>query len=322
MRPERNAPWWRIVAFRLFAVAAGLVAGTALMEGVARYAFPDDMAQLRLPGYRFEPSDVPGIPFLLRPNAEGWTNNLGLRNPRDVALEKAPETFRVLIVGDSVTSLRTDGVPPEPLYPTVLADLLAQRLQTPIEVLNLSSPGLATDQELALIRARGLRLHPDLIVIAYAANDSIHTDIESAANVAPSWFLPVRLLRLWRYQRERKSADEWYRPDTDVLQHLDHTFGELAALAAEQPVVLVALPLRNADRAQQIHLEPVAELCRRHHLRCLDIFPRMQPYLSSLQPGATTDLLHYDSAGHRALAEALADPLAQIIGETEPSPRR
>src|SRR6188474_511248 len=125
MRPrERDGTRrWRAIGLRLAAIVVGVAAGTLLMEAAARIAIPEDVAQLRLPGYWFEPSDVPGIPFLLRPNADGWTNNLGLRNPRDVAPQKAPGTFRLLVVGDSVSSLRTDGVSPEPLYPNLLEDL-------------------------------------------------------------------------------------------------------------------------------------------------------------------------------------------------------
>jgi lysophospholipase L1-like esterase len=297
----------------------GVLGGALIAEVGARILLPADLAQLRLPGAQFERSDVPGIPFLLRPGVPGWTNNLGLCNPRDVAAEKAPGTFRLLVVGDSVSSLRTDGVSPDKLFPNVLEGLLAERVGRPLQVLNLSSPGLSTEQELALVRARGLALQPDLILLAYAANDPVRTDIATAANVEVArWFLPLQLMQLWIYRRQPLGTpDEWYRPGSDAFQRLDRTFGELARLSAERPIVVVPLPVRSTDKTQQIHLDAVAELCRRHGMRSLDIYPPMLPYLSTLNPREVTDLLHFDSAGHRAVAEALVEPLAALLaGET------
>jgi lysophospholipase L1-like esterase len=291
--------------------------GLLLAELGARLLFPTALEELRLPGDHFERSDVPGIPFLLRPGVPGWTNNLGLCNPRDTEARKAPGELRLLVVGDSVSSLRTDGVSPDKLFPNVLEGLLAARLDRRLEVLNLSSPGLSTEQELTLLRARGLRLGPDVIFLAYAANDPVRTDIATAANVDVSrWFLPLQLFELWRYRRQPLGTpEEWYRPESEVFRRLDDTFAELAALAKEWPLAIVPLPLRSVDAERQIHLDAVAGLCRRHGLRSIDIRAGMQSYLASLDPKEVTDLLHFDSAGHRAIAEALVEPLAVFIGD-------
>lgn len=296
----------------------GLLGGFLLAELIARLILPTGVAELRLPASRFEPAaDVPGIPYLLRANAPGWTDNLGLRNSRDVTVHKAPGVFRLLVVGDSVTALSTDGTSPDRLFSRVLETLLRQRLGRPLEVLNLSCPGLSLEQDLVLLRARGLRLEPDLVLLAYAQNDPVRTPIGKAANIDVwSQSRILQVLQLWLAQRTPLGTfEDWYRPGSDVFEQLDHTFAELADLAARQPLVLVPLPVHSTDSAQQIHLGAVAELCRRHRLRCLDIYDPMLPYLSTPTRGPMRDLLHFDSVGHRAVAEALAGPLSEIIAQ-------
>jgi lysophospholipase L1-like esterase len=306
---------WRRVALRLMAVLVGLAAGLGLAEVAVRIAFPADVAELRLPAVWFEPADIAGIPYLLRRNAPGWTNNLGLRSGHDVAARKPAGVCRLLVVGDSVTALSTDGTSPDQLFPALLEPLLAQRAGGRVEVLNLSSPGLSLEQELALLRARGLPLEPDLVLIAFARNDPVRTDIATAANVDPWGGLrALQLVQLWRNRHAAEGThSEWYRPDSDTYRRLDATFAALARLAADHPLVVVPLPARSTAAAEQVHLAAVAELCRRHRLRCLDIYPGLLPHLSRLTPEQSRDALHFDAAGHRAIAAALSEQLGPLV---------
>lgn len=306
----------RTLALRIVSVVIGLVGGLLVAEVALRASFPQGIPELRLPQVIFEkPEDLPGIPYVLRANSD-WTNNLGLRNSRDVSARKSPGVFRLLVVGDSVTAISTtDGVSPDLLYPSFLEKLLQQRLQRPVEVLNLSSPGLSLRQELTLLQVRGLPLNPDLILIAYCYNDPVRSDIATAANVdVVRWSRAIGLFQLWLARRRSwPMSESWYEPDSKVLEELDRTFAELARLAAAHPIVLVPIPARSTEPAEQIHLEAVAQLCRSHRLRCLDIYESMLPYISALEPEPDPDLLHFKSAGHRALAEALAEPVADLI---------
>jgi len=124
----------------------------------------------------------------------------------------------------------------------------------------------------------------------------------------------VQLFQLWWARRRPPTTHlDWYRAGSTELAALDRTFADLALLAAEQPVLLVPLPVRSTDPTEQIHLEAVAQLCRRHALQCLDIYARMLPYLSALHPEHPWDMLHFESAGHHAVADALAEPLSELI---------
>jgi lysophospholipase L1-like esterase len=307
----------RGLALRFASVVLGLLVGVLLTEVGARIVFPDDVAQLSLPAAWFERSDVAGIPYLFRSNAKDWTNNLGLRNSHDIAPRKPAGVFRLLVVGDSVTALRTDGVSSDLLYPSVLEGLLAERLGRPIEVLNLSCPGLSMQQDLDLLRARGLPLDPDLVLVAYAENDPIRTDIGTAANInVSSWFRAVQLLQLWHSRQPQGAPEEWYRPGSEVYRRLEGTFAELSRIASEHPVVLVPLPVLSTEADDQIHIAAVARLCRQNGLRCLDIYPRLLPYLSALPSQRSRDRIHFDSAGHWAVAQALVEPLGALISQS------
>ena len=113
----------------------------------------------------------------LAANYDGWfagvparTNSLGFRDPREYSLEKAPGTFRILVLGDSVTF--GHGATYETSYPY----LLEQRLrswnpQVKWEVWNLGVPGYNTAQELAYLHEVGERYAPDLVVVGFFLND-------------------------------------------------------------------------------------------------------------------------------------------------------
>ncbi|MGQ0736172.1 MAG: SGNH/GDSL hydrolase family protein [Acidobacteriota bacterium] len=111
----------------------------------------------------------------LAPNYDGWfagvptrINNLGFRDDRDFSLAKGPATFRILVLGDSVTfghgSVHT--------YPRLLEDALRLwRPEVDWQVWNLGVPGYNTSQELAHLLDVGPQFQPDLVVVGFFEND-------------------------------------------------------------------------------------------------------------------------------------------------------
>ena len=110
---------------------------------------------------------------------DGWfagvpvhINSLELRDPREYALEKKPNTFRILVLGDSITF--GHGSVYENTYPY----LLEQRLKTwkpdiDWQVWNAAVPGYNTSQELAHLLDVGDRYQPDLVVVGFFENDLV-----------------------------------------------------------------------------------------------------------------------------------------------------
>lgn len=113
----------------------------------------------------------------LAPNYDGWfggvpvhINRLGFRDSRDSTLAKAPGVFRILVLGDSVTF--GHGSIYEHTYPLLLEQQL-KRWRSGVEwqVWNAAVPGYNTSDELAALYDVGPRFKPDLVVIAFYAND-------------------------------------------------------------------------------------------------------------------------------------------------------
>ena len=112
-------------------------------------------------------------------NYDGWfagvpvhINNLGFRDPRDYALTKSPNTFRIVFLGDSVTF--GHGSVYEHTYPYLLEQKLKQwRPDVDWQVWNLAVPGYNTSQELEHLKEIGPQFSPDLVIVGFYENDLV-----------------------------------------------------------------------------------------------------------------------------------------------------
>lgn len=114
---------------------------------------------------------------MLSPNYSGWyggvpvkINNLGFRDPRDYDLAKKPNTFRIIVLGDSVTF--GHGSIHESTWPYLLESRLKRwRPEVDWQVWNLGVPGYNTSQELSYLKDVAPSFHPDLVVVGFFFND-------------------------------------------------------------------------------------------------------------------------------------------------------
>jgi hypothetical protein len=110
---------------------------------------------------------------------DGWfagvpvhINSLELRDDREYDLAKRHNTFRILVLGDSVTF--GHGSVYEHTYPYLLEQRLkAWRPEVDWQVWNAAVPGYNTSQELAHLLEIGPGVHPDLVVVGFYENDLI-----------------------------------------------------------------------------------------------------------------------------------------------------
>jgi hypothetical protein len=115
----------------------------------------------------------------LAPGYDGWfagvpvhIDRLGLRDPREYALAKGPRTFRILVLGDSVTF--GHGSVYEHTYPYLTEQKLrAWRADVDWQVWNAAVPGYNTSQELAQLLELAPSFQPDLVVVGFFENDVV-----------------------------------------------------------------------------------------------------------------------------------------------------
>jgi hypothetical protein len=106
---------------------------------------------------------------------DGWfagvpvhINSLELRDAREYDLAKKPNTFRILVLGDSVTF----GHGSVHAYPELLeARLKTWRPDVDWQVWNAAVPGYNTSQELAHLLEVGSAFQPDLVIVGFFEND-------------------------------------------------------------------------------------------------------------------------------------------------------
>jgi lysophospholipase L1-like esterase len=102
-----------------------------------------------------------------------------------ISVERTPTTIRIAAVGDSCTQF---GDPP---YSAVLRDLLADRLNKPVEVLNAGVAGYSTEQGRRRLECDVMPYRPDVVLLYFGWNDhwilDRFTDAEVAAENSRQW---------------------------------------------------------------------------------------------------------------------------------------
>jgi hypothetical protein len=100
-------------------------------------------------------------------------NSLGFRGA-EFAIPKPAGTYRILAVGDSYTeAMQVEE------RDTFVARLDAELATHGVEVLNVGVSGYGTGEELALLRAYGPRLEPDLVIVFFAVQNDARNNVQS-----------------------------------------------------------------------------------------------------------------------------------------------
>ncbi|MBI4060852.1 MAG: SGNH/GDSL hydrolase family protein [Elusimicrobia bacterium] len=150
---------------------AAVLLPLAVLEGLGRL-FP--VAQVTM----VRPSPIPNVGYQL---VNDWDvgvqeqrfriNHWGFKGP-DFPREKAPGSFRIALLGDSLIygafSAPND---PAPTLQRLLAERPPKGLAAKVEVINASVPSFSTCQELAFLKGYVDDFEPDLVVVGYAIND-------------------------------------------------------------------------------------------------------------------------------------------------------
>lgn len=166
---------WTRIAGRIAGVLLGISFGLGAAELALRIVHAGD-ADIDLKSLHEVRPDRPWL-FGMRPNSEirgpgdvpYRTNADGFRD-RDYPREKAPGTFRIVILGHSTTL--GWGVAVEDTFVEQLEARLAQALPgTRVEVINFAVSGYNPYVETQLFLDVGVKYDPDLVLVQFGIND-------------------------------------------------------------------------------------------------------------------------------------------------------
>ena len=169
----RDGPWRKLLAITVPAIGVMAIVMAAAVEVWVRATWEPRKGR---PGF-FLTDAARGQ--RLAAGYDGWfagvpvhINQLELRDQREYDLAKRPNTFRILVLGDSVTF--GHGSVAEHTYPYLVEQRLeAWRPDIDWQVWNAAVPGYNTSQELAHLLDVGPRFQPDLVVVGFFENDLI-----------------------------------------------------------------------------------------------------------------------------------------------------
>jgi lysophospholipase L1-like esterase len=212
----------------------------------------------------------------------GASNSLGFRD-REHAVAKPAGVYRIVVLGDSIAAgLHVERN--EDVFPPILERLLVQD-GLRAEVINLAVSGYNTQQEVEMLREKGLQYHPDLVVVAYTMSSREHLDGDilktlleaeqrqggvSSARVS-SWLVKSALYRFVRFRV--LAAKRTPATATAATTVAPDVAGTVPAGAAASPAQHY-LDLVSADTVAP-YFEVLRDLARQHHFRVLiAVFPR------------------------------------------------
>ena len=358
---------WRALAQNLLIAAVSTLLFLAVLEGVARLAGqkpcagPAQQAEgagskvryhpLRqydlIPGSTFTSEREAGARHGLSPDdLDAWErvtyriNSLGMRGA-EASLAKPTDTFRILVLGDSVAF--GWGLEEQDTLSSQLQQLLdSASTGKHLQVWNAGVPGYATWQELSYLVEKGDALRPDLVIVPFLFND-VDGNNEAAQTQPFGMSRAAQLFAAWT----QKSAALCFVRNLALefrLKQLQPCRGPncwgateslLDGLAAQSTrlgsaLAFVAFPMRLQlepdaepgyyDRAlgsnpQQNYQDIIARLCSDRHIPYLDLLPTFRAAMPQGQRTLFLDADHPNAEGSRLAARAAVPFVLQLTME-------
>lgn len=199
----------------------------------------------------YQRSSNPFIRYELIPNHEDGRikiNSLGFRDD-EYAVQKPDGVYRVVLLGDS--EIFSIQLPQGQRLDNKLEVVLSQHDKSVrYEVINTGVEGYGTIQELEVLRAKGLRLDPDVVILNYCLNDPDEGEYHFSDNFLVRhsalyryiWYR-TRKAKLKRRLKELHLASEvaffHYLHSGELWQNVENAILEMADLCAQRNIKLI-----------------------------------------------------------------------------------
>lgn len=266
------------------------------------------------------PSADPELIFEWNP---GWqepgfsVNSHGMPD-REVDLEKAPGSFRIAVVGDSISANFRHRPRPE-IYLNVLGRTLDQQTARGVrfELLNFGVNGYGIQQSVRMLETRVLRFSPDVVIVQLCLNDPYpsNSPYTNSAPVGPS--------RLWNFVFRRLAPDRFwaasfvgYLHDDAGVENVRRGFARLAEIARSGPPILAVLfpylyaPAYDAWGFERFH-EIYRRVARENGVPLLDLYEPLRRAGVVGNERYPADPIHPGREGHEIAAGGI---LAELEG--------
>lgn len=260
------------------------------------------------------------------------TNALGFRGP-EVAPKRRGE-FRIIVLGDSFTF--GPGVEYEAIFTSQLQTRLA-KTHPEAKVINLAVEGYNIVQYAAVLEEVGLRLEPDLVLVAlFPVNDFEMDTYRNNQRVAeghpppPHWQESLYVYRAYLHRVENvahKLANRLvpHKPATGPDEGWEANIAALkriSLLAEKQGTAMAAvlLPHTKGFETQRAIFSRVDDYCAAQGLRCLDllgVFRAKGVHDGALVLNAID--AHGNTEYHRLVAELMTPFVSALVKPPQPA---
>ena len=270
-------------------------------------------------------SKTPGLIYEIIPNQCGANSHGYFDN--EYSYEKAPETKRIVVIGDSIAQGLGLDQEADDTFGKRLERQLNSDTDQNIEVIVLAVTGYSTSQELIVLQEQALKYDPDLIIWSYVFNDPAHPIYHNANGELGRYFYQPKIQVAHLLSKGFFSINEAIKAipcDKEYHQHLHCVYWDEISANLNQigdisqsnniPVIFLIHPIfeDNNDFSQysllNIH-QKLTEAADKAGLISIDLLNVFEQYPSEelkLQP---QDPWHPNEEGHQIIADVIEDYL-------------
>jgi len=315
-----------VVIGELVIRATGLAPEIALISlGRFRLSPNPDLGYEPVPFFEYEGDDLNYFEF------RGKSNSLGFRD-REHDIENPKGTYRILIIGDSITmGLLVDDH--EAIFPAVLQRELDNAGDN-VEVLNFGVSGYNTRQEVATLINKGLVYNPDLVIVQYGQNDRMEMNggiikklcqlEDEHAGIERSLLNPIvarsALFRFLRFQVFSEGHDDKREERLVALEALkrdtvEESFELLRDTSLEHDFKVLVVVFPYFARPTSFRLEDHRKIARTSaangflHLDLLEAYAKCGQIHGQ---SVAIDPLHPSAIGHECAGNAIAEYIFKL----------